>query len=211
MERLTRKQAAVLATIRAILEEEGVPPTLRELAARLGLDVKSVAQHLDRLERKGYLERKAGLKSRAIALTHQSGKNPRSAADLVSIPLLGRVAAGLPVLAEENYEDEIHLDRDMLPGSGPLFALTVTGDSMIEKGIHDGDMVFVRKQATARAGQVVVALIDGEATVKTYRPSARAITFEAANPAYPNIVVPKGDFRATDLLGIVTGVFRRLP
>ena len=199
---LTGRQQELLNFIGDHLRDHGYPPSIREMADHMGIrSTNGVNDHLKALERKGYIGRKEDLKSRAIALTERARPTLADPGLLLSVPLLGRVAAGLPIMSEENFEGELSIGSDLLPGRGPLFALTVTGDSMIDLGIHDGDTVFVRKQATARAGEVVVALIDGEATVKTYRPSARAITFEAANPDYPDIVVPKGDFRATDILG----------
>ncbi len=208
---LTGRQRQLLEYIADHLRGHGFPPSIREMADHMGIrSTNGVNDHLKALERKGYLERKEGLKSRAIALTASLHPGHAEQENLRVVPLLGRVAAGLPMLAEENLEGEFHIGQDLLPGSGQIFALTVTGDSMIELGIHDGDTVFVRKQNQARAGEVVVALIDGETTVKTYRQTARAITFEAANPDYPDIVIPKGDFRPTDILGVVTAVFRRL-
>jgi repressor LexA len=120
------------------------------------------------------------------------------------------VAAGAPLLAQEHLEGHLQVDRCLVGAGQEVFALRVRGDSMIEKGILDGDTVFVRQQQTADPGQVVVALIDGEATVKTYRPRKDRIVFEPANAALAPIEILRSEFRKTDLLGVVTGVFRRV-
>ncbi|MBN2495404.1 MAG: transcriptional repressor LexA [Deltaproteobacteria bacterium] len=209
MRELTRRQSELLEFIEDHLHAHGYPPSIREMAEHMGIrSTNGVNDHLKALERKGYVEREHGLKSRAIALRGRPQES--RAAPSVSIPVLGRVAAGLPVLSEENLEGHIQIGRSLLPSGGPLFALRVRGESMRDKGILDGDTVIVKKQSRAEAGQIVVALIDGEATVKTYRPSKRSISFEPANPDFQPIVLRRSDFRAADILGVVAGVFRRL-
>jgi repressor LexA len=125
---------------------------------------------------------------------------------------MGRVAAGSPILADENVEATVRIDSFFL-GNTPaerVFALRVTGDSMIEAGIFDGDYIFVKKQLEARSGQIVVAMIDGEATVKRFEPDGDVIRFVPENPRMKPIVVRREDFRSTSILGIVCGVWRRL-
>jgi repressor LexA len=133
--------------------------------------------------------------------------------DLVEVPLLGRVAAGAPILAEENREDTVRVSSFFL-GRGhqqeKIFALRVVGDSMIDDGIFDGDFLFVKKQPSARTGEIVVAMIEGEATVKRYFPEGDRIRFQPANARLEPIFVHKREFRQTDILGIVVGVYRRV-
>jgi len=132
--------------------------------------------------------------------------------DFVDVPLLGRVAAGAPILAEENAEDTVRVSSFFLGGNRQqkVFALTVVGESMIEDGIHDGDFLFVRKQAVAQPGEIVVAMIEGEATVKRYFPEGDRIRLQPANSAMEPIFVDKADFRQTDILGVVVGVYRKM-
>lgn len=130
--------------------------------------------------------------------------------DLLSVNILGRVAAGLPLLAEENIIDTVRVDRMMVRGGREVFGLRVQGDSMIEAGILNGDYIFVRKQSTADRGQIVVALIGEEATVKYYFPERDYIRFQPANSEMAPILVRATDFKPTMLLGVVVGVYRRL-
>jgi repressor LexA len=223
---LTDRQKRVLEFIRRSTTARGYPPTLREIGEELGIrSTNGVSDHLKALERKGYLERD-DFRSRALRPIGMSrGKRPANSTgaepdqpplpvptsgDMVSIPLLGRVAAGQPILAVENVETTVQVDRYFVGKSEELFALRVRGDSMIEAGICDGDFIFVQKQLQARPGQIVVALIEEEATVKYYHPEGDRIRFEAANPAYGPIVVHRRDWKSVDLLGIVVGVYRQL-
>ena len=133
--------------------------------------------------------------------------------DLIDIPLLGRVAAGAPILAEENREDTVRVSSFLL-GRGAkqekVFALRVVGESMIDDGIFDGDFLFVKKQPSARPGEIVVAMIEGEATVKRYFPEGDRIRFQPANARMEPIFVEKREFRQTDILGVVVGVYRKV-
>ena len=133
--------------------------------------------------------------------------------DMVDVPLLGRVAAGAPILAEEDATDTVRVSSFFLgrgAGSQKTFALTVVGESMIEDGIFDGDFLFVKKQPVARAGEIVVAMIDGEATVKRYYPEGDRIRLQPANAAMEPIFVSRDAFRQTDILGVVVGVYRKM-
>jgi repressor LexA len=130
--------------------------------------------------------------------------------DILEIPVLGRIAAGLPLLAEEHVLDTVRIERNMVRGGREIFGLKVTGDSMIEAGILSGDYIFVRKQITAQRGDIVVALIGDEATVKYYFPEKDYIRFQPANAAMAPILVRAADFKPTMLLGVVVGVYRRL-
>ena len=132
--------------------------------------------------------------------------------NLIDVPVVGRVAAGSPIMADENVEATVRIDSFFL-GSRPadkVFALRVAGESMIDAGIFDGDYIFVKKQLEARSGQIVVAMIDGEATVKRYEPDGNVIRFVPENETMDPIVVRKSDFRATSILGVVCGVWRRV-
>ena len=131
-------------------------------------------------------------------------------ADIIEVPVLGRIAAGLPLLAEEHVLDTVRIDRAMVRGGREVFGLKVTGDSMIEAGIFSGDYIFVRKQLTANRGDIVVALIGDEATVKHYYPEKDYVRFQPANSAMAPILVRAADFRPTMLLGVVIGVYRKL-
>jgi repressor LexA len=202
-EPLTDRQREVLEFISWSIRDRGYPPTLREIGMRLGIrSTNGVNDHLKALEKKGYLERE-DLKSRALRPLETSG-------DLVEIPIIGKVAAGLPMLAVENRQGTVKVDRFFLGSSRDVFALRVSGESMIEAGIFDGDYIFVRKQLDARPGDVVVAIIDDEATVKRYYPEGEVIRFQPANARMPPIVVRRRDFRSVNLIGVVVGVYRKL-
>jgi len=163
-----------------------------------------VNDHLKALEKKGYLVREE-LKSRAL--------RPVTTRDsAVSIMIVGRVAAGEPILAEENILDRVTVDRYFLGAvkAREVFGLVVRGDSMIEAGIFDGDYIFVRKQPHAESGEIVVVMIEGEATCKRYYPEGDRIRLQPENAAMAPIFVDRRDFRTIDILGKVVGVYRRL-
>ena len=200
---LTDRQREVLEFITSSIRRRGYPPTLREIGTHFGIrSTNGVNDHLRALEKKGYLQRE-DLKSRALRPLVSEG-------DMVEIPVLGKVAAGQPLLAVRNYEDTVKVDRFFVGESREVFALRVKGESMIEDGIFDGDYVFVRKQLQATPGEVVVAMIGDEATVKRYYPEGENIRFQPANSAMAPIVVRKRDFRSVHLIGVVIGVYRKL-
>ena len=208
---LTKRQAQTLDFIRQSIEERGYPPTLREIGESMGIrSTNGVNDHLRALERKGYLRRE-DMKSRALRLVSQEAE-PAANSDetLVDVQVLGRVAAGLPLLAEENVVDTVRVDRMLVRGGRDVFGLRVQGDSMINAGILNGDYIFVRKQASADRGEIVVALIGDEATVKYYFPEKDYVRFQPANDQMAPILVRASDFRPTMLLGVVVGVYRRL-
>ena len=221
MQGLTTRQQMVLDFIRSSIVDRGYPPTLREIGARMGIrSTNGVNDHLRALERKGYLTRE-DMKSRALRPTGLGENNvvngedlpspaPANDDDLVDVPILGRVAAGLPLLAEEQVIDTVRIDRGLLKGGREVFGLKVNGDSMIDAGILSGDYIFVRKQLTASRGEIVVALIGDEATVKYYFPEKEYVRFQPANKNMAPILVRASDFRPTMLLGVVVGVFRRM-
>ena len=201
---LTSRQQEVLDFISHSVKARGYPPTMREIGDHMAIrSTNGVNDHLKALERKGYL-RRDDLKSRGLrALDTGEG--------FVEVPLVGRVAAGEPMLAAENIEGTVRVDRFFIGTSSEVFALRVNGDSMIGDGIFDGDYIFVRKQLQADPGDVVVAIIDGEATVKRFYPEGDRIRFQPANDAMDPIFVRRSEFRSVDLMGVVVGVYRRLP
>lgn len=201
--KLTERQQEVLDFIQTKIERDGYPPTIREIGTELGIkSTNGVNDHLKALERKGYLNRDVA-KSRACVPVDLND-------DLVDVPVLGRIAAGEPLLAIEEAEDTVRIDRFLLGKSREVFALRVVGESMINDGIHDGDFIFVQKQRTAARGSIVVAMIDGEATVKRYFPEGDRIRFQPANDTMLPIYVAAKEFRDTQILGIVVGVYRRM-
>jgi repressor LexA len=213
MQGLTARQEQTLDFIRKSIEERGYPPTLREIGEYMGIrSTNGVNDHLRALERKGYLRRE-DMKSRALKLVAgMQSSTPVKVEDddLVEVRVLGRVAAGLPLLAEENVIDTVRVDRMLVRGGREVFGLRVTGDSMIEAGIMSGDYIFVKKQSTAERGDIVVALIGDEATVKYFHPERDYVRFQPANAQMAPILVRASDFKSTMLLGKVVGVYRRL-
>ncbi|NRA33616.1 MAG: transcriptional repressor LexA [Polyangiaceae bacterium] len=213
MQGLTKRQAQTLDFIRHSINERGYPPTLREIGESMGIrSTNGVNDHLRALERKGYLRRE-DMKSRALRLVNRNPDGTEGTNDdehIAEVKILGRVAAGLPLLAEENIIDTVRVDRMLIRGGQETFGLKVTGDSMIEAGILNGDYIFVRKQSTADRGDIVVALIGDEATVKYYFPEKDYVRFQPANAQMAPILVRATDFRSTMLLGVVVGVYRRL-
>jgi repressor LexA len=215
---LTDRQQQVLHYIRQSIHERGYPPTLREIGAHMGIrSTNGVNDHLRALERKGYLTRE-DMKSRALRPVDLQAELPLSTLDakaendddILHVPVVGRIAAGLPILAEEHILDTVRIERSMVRGGRDVFGLRVNGDSMIEAGIFNGDYIFVRKQLAAQRGDIVVALIGDEATVKYYYPEKDYIAFKPANQHMAPILVRATDFRPTMLLGVVVGVYRKL-
>jgi|SRR6185312_6225079 len=231
MQGLTHRQQMVLDFIRESIADRGYPPTLREIGARMGIrSTNGVNDHLRALERKGYLKRE-DMKSRALRPTgvqlplpvssmggepsnnvhHIHGQPARvDDEDLIEVPIVGRVAAGAPILAEEAIVDTVRIDRGLVRGGRDVFGLRVQGDSMIDAGILSGDYIFVRKQLTASKGDIVVALIGDEATVKYYHPERDYVRFQPANKTMAPILVRAVDFKATMLLGVVIGLYRKI-
>ncbi len=206
MQGLTRRQEMVLDFITQSINDRGYPPTLREIGSHMGIrSTNGVNDHLRALERKGYLKRE-DMKSRALRPVNMESKRD---SDQVQIPLVGRVAAGEPVLAEQNIEDTITVDRHFIGQHPDVFALKVNGDSMVDAGIQDGDTVFVRKQLHAERNDVTVVLMGDEATVKYYQPERDFVRLQPANSAYAPIIVRKEDFGPTQILGIVIGLYRK--
>lgn len=195
---LTPKQKRILDFVQSYSEAQGYPPTQREIAAHFRLkSLGSVQDYLKALERKGYLNKSAYAR-RAIQLNDLGS-------DSVRLPLLGTVAAGHPIEAIE-MQDRVDVPKSLLSG-GENFVLRVKGDSMIEDGIYDGDLVIVRRQPTAQRGQTVVAMIDGEATVKKFFAQGQRVELRPANQALKSIWV--GQEQNFHILGVVVGLMRR--
>ena len=230
-DQLTSRQREILDFISASIAERGFPPTLREIGEHFAIrSTNGVNDHLKALEKKGHLRRE-DLKSRAMRPIYPDGPDGgpeiiplrrapsgtgnveilhASDDDMAEIPILGRVAAGQPILAIEHATDTVRIDRMLIGGHREVFGLRIVGESMIDDGIFDGDYVFVKKTPTARAGEIVVAMIEGEATVKRYFPEGDKIRFQPANQNMRPIFVSKADFKSVDIIGIVVGVYRKL-
>ena len=209
MREMTDRQREVLHFIRTFGERHGVPPTVREIGERFGFTARAAFDHLRALERKGMLERRVTGKraSRTLILpSHKGARRPEPA----GIPVVGRIAAGAPITAVENHEDTIPLRPDWLgTGGQDVFALRVRGESMIGAHIVDGDLVLVRKQETAGSGDIVAAMVDGEATVKRFGREGGAVVLRPEHPTMKPIVIEpgRGDFR---ILGKVVGIVRQM-
>jgi repressor LexA len=200
------RQKKILDFILGTVEDRGYPPSVREIADAVGLASPStVHAHLEALQRKGYI-RKDATKPRAIEISYAPGMGPSSSRDGVRhVPLVGRIAAGSPTQALEEIEDVLPLPASIV-GDGTFFMLKVKGDSMHDAGIHDGDYVVIRKQDDATSGEIVAALLDDEATIKTLvRKDGRTI-LRPENPAFEPIEIT-GDGR---IMGKVVALLRSL-
>ena len=179
------KQEAILSYLKDYLDKNPFPPSYREIAKGVGIkSTNSIKNYLDILEEKKLIRRK-DYQNRSIEIVK---KDYSSAKDLISIPLIGRVAAGNPILAFESIEDEFIISKSIFGTSQELFMLKVSGDSMIDIGIDDGDHVIVKKQSNAENGDIVVACIDGYATVKNYYNNGKEIRLQPQNPLYQPII-----------------------
>ena len=210
MQELSPRQEQILEFITAAVDQRGVVPSYREIGGALGISsTNAVSDHLKALIRKGFLERvgEPG-RPRSLRLTAQA-TGRLDDGSVVSVPLLGRIAAGMPLLAEENYDGAVRVDAAMLPAGGQVFALVVTGDSMIDDGIYDGDTLFVRQQKNCRDGEIAVVRVDDDATVKRlYREDGR-VRLQPANSAMEPIYV-NASSGEVEIIGVAVGVFRRL-
>jgi repressor LexA len=202
---LTTTQEKVFDFLKEYLAGKGFPPTLREIASHFGLrGPKAPQKTLNILERKGYIRKVPG-GSRAIEiLAHPSVRFTQ----ILPVPIVGRVQAGEPILAIENIEGYMNLDRSFA-SSGDVFLLRVQGDSMIDAHIQDGDFALVKPQPNAENGEIVVALIEDEATIKRIFKKRDLIRLEPANPKMEPIIVKKGEKKVT-IVGKVIGIFRKL-
>jgi repressor LexA len=208
MEDLAPRQRQVLDVIAAHVDQMGIPPTLRELGDALGIrSTNGVADHIKALIKKGYLERKqaGSVRARSLRLTAKATGSYHTEAT-VSIPLVGHVAAGVPVLAQENYDGALRIDANLIPQGSVVFGLKIRGDSMIDDGILDGDIVFVKQQQNARNGEIVVVMVDEDATVKRFYKERGRIRLEPSNREMASILVHPD--QTVRVLGKVIGLYR---
>ena len=204
MKDLTREQKKVFDFVIACKDKHGAPPTVREIGEHFGYkSPNNASQHLSLIEKKGYIRRIAG-KSRGIEILVGEEKVVDDSA--VSVPLVGTVSAGLPVTAVENMEGYITLDKHLFKGEG-LFTLRVSGDSMKDAGILDGDIAVVHQQASVSNGEIAVVMVDGEATVKRYSKRRNRVFLRAENDDYDDILVSAD--RDLQILGKLRGVIRK--
>ncbi|MCC2672239.1 MAG: regulatory protein LexA [Armatimonadetes bacterium] len=199
MKGLTTKQTRVLDVIRGAMRHSGQPPTVREIGREIGVQSScTVQRHLDALEKKGFIRRNR-YKYRSIELT-DSPIPPFVRA--VNVPVLGQIAAGAPILAQEHIEDTFPLPMDLVSDSDAVFMLRIKGDSMINAGIFDGDLVAIRQQSVAQNGEIVAAMIEDEATVKRFFKDGRKVKLVAENPAYDPIITDQCQILGKVILSI---------
>ncbi len=206
--KISSRQEKILEFINKKIKEEGYPPSVREIAKAVGLSSSAtVHSHLKKLEGLGYLKRDAS-KPRALSVISSPEEDPedsgKSANNLVFVPVLGNIAAGTPILAEENIEDYFPLTPDFVKGQSEVFMLNVHGDSMVNVGIMDRDLVIVRKQNTAINGEIIVALLEDEATVKRFFKGKSKIRLMPENDHMKPIIA-----KDVKILGKVIGVIRK--
>lgn len=198
---LTKRQRDVLEFVEGRITDHGTPPTIREIGARFRIaSTNGVRAHLSAIIKKGYLRKHDSL-ARGLELTRElAGRTAR-------VAVVGTVPAGNPIDAIENVEGEILMDASFIP-KGNTFSLRVNGDSMKDAGIYDGDFVVVRKQNVANKGEIVVALLNGEATVKRYFPEGKSVRLQPENDSFKSIIIHKdsGDF---EIAGKVVGLIRK--
>src|SRR5919108_165636 len=194
---LTERQQAILDFINQYVEENSFPPSVREIGRHFGIYPATVQDHISALERKGYLQKKR-FQSRTLSVPASSRR--------AGIPIVGRVAAGVPLLAQQNIEDTVQLPKDWAPAGA--FLLKVQGNSMEGAHILDGDYVLVHPQQSALNGEIVVALIGEEATVKRFYRTDRGITLKAENPKFDPIEIERSEAASFSIIGRVVGVLR---
>lgn len=185
--KLTKKQQKILDFILKFTEDNSYPPTLKEIADKFKITVGTIQDHVFALQRKQYLMKKPDTARGFRVVKTSSGEKVTPKTEMNYIPLYGNVAAGEPIFASDNVQGYVAVEKSA-KGHNIHFALKVKGDSMIDAGIYDGDIVIVRKQDTAENGEIVIALLDDEATVKTLRNNKIKAYLEAANPKYKAIM-----------------------
>lgn len=202
---LPLRQQQILAAIRDLVIEHGCAPSTREIGDAVGLrSTSTVSRHLRSLEDKGFLSRGSSVTRQLDIRPFLTGAKSSASETTVTVPVVGDIAAGAPILAEQHADDLLELPRDFV-GSGTVFALRVRGDSMVDAAICDGDVVVVRRQPEAHSGEIVAAMLDGEATVKVFRRRRDRIELEPRNDAYPVL-----DGSEAVVLGKVVSVMRRI-
>jgi repressor LexA len=199
IKKLTDKQELILDFIKEKIKAAGFPPTVREIGDKFHITVKGAYDHVKAIEKKGYIRTEQN-KSRAILVLESEHD---FSTESVNVPLVGRIAAGSPILAHENIEEYLSFPKSMFR-SGDYFALHVKGDSMIEGGIHDGDIAIIQKQSTANNGDIIAALLTDEATLKRLKMSGNKIQLVSENPAYAPMQVEN-----LTILGKLVALFRK--
>lgn len=198
---LTNKQQEILDFIKSEINSKGYPPSVREICSAVGLkSTSTVHGHLDRLEKRGLIRRDP-TKPRAIEVLDDYLYQK----EIISVPIVGSVAAGQPILAVENIEDRFPIPAEFFPHKNQLFMLQIKGESMIGSGINDGDYIIIQQQSTASNGEIVVALIDDSATVKTFYKEKDHIRLQPENPSMEPIIVDD-----CVILGKAIGLFRKM-
>lgn len=221
--KLTARQRNILEYLVAFLDDHGYPPTVREIGAFFGIkSTNGVSDHLRALERKGYISRSDGQSRGLTVLKSSDGQAtqrrsvapeaPTASNDdaVLNVPILGRVAAGLPLLAVSNVDEHLRIDRGMVGGRDNVFGLRVVGESMIEAGILDGDVVLVEQKPTAENGQIVVAMIDEEVTVKRYFRELSGVRLQPENRTMKPIFIDRDDPDGCSIVGEVVGLYRQM-
>jgi len=199
----TERQKSILDAINAFTSERGYPPSVREIGERVGLSSSStIHAHLKALEKRGMIHRDP---TKPRALRSETPTPPAGSPDAVVMPILGRVAAGVPITAQEDVEGEFLLPAGFVPRASNAFMLRVQGESMIEAAIMDGDLILVRPQPSAENGEIVVAMIEGEATVKRFYRESGRIRLQPENAAMAPIYASD-----VEIIGRVEAVVRRL-
>ena len=199
MQELSAKQQQILSYLKSEVQKKGYPPSVREICQAVGLkSTSTVHAHLSRLEKKGYIRRNP-TKPRAIEILDQTDKK-----DVVEVPIVGTITAGTPILAVQNIEDTFPLPVNFLNYDTDVFMLRVKGESMIEAGIFDRDLILVRQQSSADNGDIVVALLEDSATVKTYYKEKDYIRLQPENATMSPIIT-----KDVKVLGKVIGLFRK--
>jgi len=223
MKGLSTRQREILEYMHGRMQEDHVLPSYREIGDAMGIrSTNGVSDHVKALEKKGYLERRGGegrgALARALILTDlalmevapANEPDPLLSGNVVQIGVYGMVAAGQPVLAVENRDETLFVDSCMVPGGGTVFALRVSGESMINAGILPGDYLFIRKQRTVRDGEIAVIVVDGDATVKTFYREGDRIRLQPENDTMEPIYVAASEFRDVQVMGVVCGVYRKM-
>lgn len=201
MKELTNRQNEVFTYLKNTISELGYPPTVREIGDNFGITVKGAYDHLKAIEKKGYIQTTEN-KSRAIVIVEKDNDSLEIDKNVIKIPLLGRIAAGVPILAEENIEEYLSFPKNMFK-TADYFALEVHGDSMMEGGILDGDIAIIKQQNRAENGEIVAALLDDEATLKKLKFEDDGIYLVPQNSSYEIKKVEN-----LEVMGILSGIFR---
>ena len=199
MKDLTERQKEILSFIAEYIKKNSYPPTIREIADNYSISVKGAHDHITALRKKGFLKH-AGKRPRTMGLTHE---RQEEAGEMIDVPLLGSVAAGVPILSDENFDGNIVLHRSMLKKNRNYFALRVKGDSMTGAGILENDTAIIEKQNTVRNGEIAVAVVDEAVTLKRFFKESSRIRLQAENPAYKPIYS-----QDVKILGRLYGIIR---